>query len=159
MMLPSDLRERQDGWYHVRWLDKRDSRWQIAEYGEGRWFHWKYSELPENPFEIGPRILSPDEHRSGRTGAPLTIYIVWGDNGEPYEDHREWAVCGFTDLEAAKQHAAAAAVRMREIAEVERARGYSRAMAQPNEFDPFGLVYIGASVTYVVGELELRGTL
>lgn len=45
----------------------------------------------------------------------MTIYIVWGDNGEDYEDHRDWAVCAYTTKEAAKQHAVAAEVRMREI--------------------------------------------
>lgn len=52
--------ERADGWYWVRWIAS-NSEWRVSEYGNGKWWRFQYSELPTEPFEIGPRIPSPDE--------------------------------------------------------------------------------------------------
>lgn len=66
----------------------------------------------------------------------MKIYIVQGDNGEQYEDQRDWSVIAYDSLSLAEQHAAHAEARSAAIKRIEHQRGWGVARTESNEFDP-----------------------
>jgi hypothetical protein len=54
--------QREPGWYWVRWAE--GWFWRPAEFRHGYWFHhYDQQNIATTfvPFEVGPRILAPDE--------------------------------------------------------------------------------------------------